>query len=72
MRLRYTFFLLLFVSLVFSGCRIFQPKAVSINEEALNFIKQLSGNTVTNKKEANQWLTSQYETSQNKLTGVIN
>jgi hypothetical protein len=58
--------------LVFLGCRIFQPKAVSIDEEALNFIKQLSGNTVTNKKKANQWLTSQYETSQNKLTGVIN
>ncbi|MDZ7805962.1 MAG: hypothetical protein U5K71_02470 [Gracilimonas sp.] len=41
-----------------------------MSETALSFIKQLSDNTVTNKKEANQWLTSHYETDQNNLTGV--
>lgn len=43
-----------------------------MSEKALNFIKQLSGHTVTNKKEANQWLTSKYETNRKKLTGVTN
>lgn len=45
----------------------FEP---GMSETALNFIKQLSDHTVTNKKEANQWLTSHYEADQNKLMGV--
>ncbi|HBQ61120.1 MAG TPA: hypothetical protein DD671_16245 [Balneolaceae bacterium] len=32
----------------------------SMSEKALNLIKQLSGDKVNNKKEANQWLASQY------------
>lgn len=39
--MRYTFLLILFLSLIFSGCRIFQPKAVSIDEEDVELNENL-------------------------------